>query len=388
MSEHMESLLPTFSAPVNGQPRHSTGILPYQTIKALVRSGQISATEQFTEDQYQPASLDLRLGSTAYRVRASFLPGPSCTVKQKIREYCTHEIDLRSGAVLEKTGVYVVPLMEHVSLPKMISGLANPKSSTGRLDIFTRVIANYSTEFERVKGGYRGPLYVEVSPRSFSIKLQTGLSLNQLRLRRGSPSTTDTLMRRLQSEVGLVDKEVDSKDISSTGMAFSVDLTGDENSNVVGYAAKRHAGIIDLSKIRHYDPVDYWDEILVPKKGGIILDPNEFYLLVSKESVTVPPDHAAEMVAYDTLVGEFRVHYAGFFDPGFGHVATSGSKARAVLEVRSHDVPFLLEDGQYVGRLMYERLTDTPDRLYGAEKGSSYQGQGLMLSKHFKQPVP
>ena len=368
-----------------GARSRRAGVLPYQAILVMIEAGQIRASLEIPEGQVQPASMDLRLGATAYRVRGSFLPGPNATVMDKIERFRMHEIDLSGGAVLERGCVYIVPLMESLKLDRNIAGIANPKSSTGRLDIFTRLIADHATEFERVRGGYVGPLYLEISPRSFSVVVHEGTRLNQLRLRRGASAYSDAAIRRLHEEVGLIDRAPGEEDVSN-GLGLSVDLRGDRDDGVVGWRAKHHAPLIDVEKIAHYEPLEFWDPILVRPGEGIFLNPDDFYILASKEAVRVPPDCAVEMVAYDTLVGEFRVHYAGFFDPGFGWTGEAAGNTCAVLEVRSHEVPFLLEDGQIVGRLAYDKLTEEPDKLYGAGIGSSYQGQGLMLSKQFKRP--
>jgi dCTP deaminase len=373
---------------------HSTGILPCQAIREMIRGRDIVAQDDIVPDQIQPASIDLRLGRVAYRVRASFLPGRGATVREKIDRFAMHEIDLGPGAVLERGCVYIVPLMESLRLKARTSAMANPKSSTGRLDIFTRVITDGGKEFDRIEPGYKGPLYAEISPRTFSVLVRAGARLVQLRLSQGSPPASDSAMRRLHEKaplVGpLVDRGPNAPNIDK-GVAVSVDLTGDIGGaaapGVVGYRAKRHAGVIDVDRVNYYPVDEFWDAIHATGRGELVLDPDAFYILASKEAVSVPPDHAAEMRAYDTLVGEFRVHYAGFFDPGFGHDDAGGAGSRAVLEVRSHDVPFLLEDGQVVGRLIYQRLTAIPDRLYGEGIGSSYQAQTLRLSKHFRGPT-
>jgi dCTP deaminase len=380
MSTQPDALFPAKSE-ASGASRHGTGILPSQAIRELVRSREIGSVSAIAEEQVQPSSLDLRLGATAYRVNASFLPGPGATVRDKIEAFGMHEIDLREGAVLEKGCVYIVPLQEHLALSSRIYGLANPKSSVGRLDVFTRLIIDRTAEFDRVGAGYEGPLYVEVSPRAFSVVVREGSRLNQLRLRRGSHTYSDSALRRLHEQVNLIDKELAGEDLSS-GIPLTIDLPSEPPGAPIGFKARPHSGLIDLDRIGHYELEDYWEPIYARPKQGLILNPGDFYILASKEAVNVPPDHAAEMVAYDTLVGEFRVHYAGFFDPGFGHGESAGT--RAVLEVRSHEVPFVLEDGQVVGRLVYERLLDVPDKLYGRKIGSSYQKQGLQLSKHFR----
>ena len=367
------------------EPRRGTGILPVQEIRALIRDKHIEATAEITEDQIQPASVDLRLASTAYRVRASFLPGPDLKVKAKIAALGMHEVDLTEGAVLERGCVYIVPLMESLRLSKRDSGVANPKSSTGRLDVFTRLITDHGAEFDRVRPGYEGPLYAEISPRTFSILARKGSRLNQLRLRRGAPTVGEAALKRLNEEVRLVHTDAGTESISEGKVTLTVDLKGDADTEFIGYKAKKHTDLIDIDKTNHYDAADFWEPIYARADRAIILDPDDFHILASREAITVPPDHAAEMVAYDTLVGEFRVHYAGFFDPGFGYEVEGAPGTRAVLEVRSHEVPFVIEHGQTMGRLVYERLTAVPDKIYGAGIGSSYQRQGLTLSKHFKR---
>lgn len=371
----------------DSDPSHSTGILPSQELEKLVRlSKEIFALEPVQDEQYQPASLDLRLGSVAYRVRASFLPGKNATVAQRLEDLAMHKMDISNGGVLERGCVYIVPLLEGLSLKKRMSAIGNPKSSTGRLDIFTRLITDNGTEFDRVREQYKGLLYAEVSPRTFSVLVRKGSKLGQIRIRRGNPPSTDVAMRRLQQEVELVKLSSDDE-IRKNGVPVSVDVRGDK-SGLIGYKAKNHAGLIDIDKVRHYDVLDYWDPVYAPRRGGLVLNPADFYILASRDPVKVPPTHAAEMLAYDTLVGEFRVHYAGFFDPGFGHPVAGGEGARAVLEVRSYEVPFIIEHGQVVGRLTYERLTTQPERLYGSSASSSYQRQGIALSKHFKPLAP
>jgi len=360
--------------------------LPLQELQHLVKvTREIIAVEEIQDDQFQPASLDLRLGPVAYRVRASFLPGKETNVEQRLKDLAMHKMDISNGGVLERGCVYIIPLLERLSLKKRMSAIGNPKSSTGRLDIFTRLITDYGTEFDRVREQYKGPLYAEVSPRTFSVLVRKGSRLSQIRIRRGNPPNTDEALRRLQQEVELV--ESISGDQIRKGVPVSVDVRGDK-SGLIGYKAKSHAGLIDIDKVRHYDALDYWEPIYAPPRGGLVLDPADFYILASREPVKVPPTHAAEMIAYDTLVGEFRVHYAGFFDPGFGHPDADGEGSRAVLEVRSYEVPFVIEHGQVVGRLTYERLTATPNRLYGSNANSSYQRQGIALSKHFKPSHP
>lgn len=359
----------------------TTGILPSQELKHQIEvTKEIWAREPILDDQIQPASVDLRLGAVAYRVRASFLPGPDATVSDKLDELAMHEMDITNGGVLERGCVYIIPLLEGLSLKHRVSAMGNPKSSTGRLDIFTRLITDQGTEFDRVRQQYKGPLYAEVSPRTFSVLVRKGSRLSQIRIRRGSPPNTDESIRRLQQELMI------SKDDSGR-FRVTVDVLGEQSGGLIGYKARNHAGLIDIDKVGHYEVLDYWEPVWAPRRGGLVLDPEDFYILASREPVNVPPTYAAEMIAYDTLVGEFRVHYAGFFDPGFGHPEAGGTQSRAVLEVRSYEVPFVIEHGQLVGRLTYERLMAAPTRLYGKNSKSSYQGQGIKLSKHFR-PLP
>jgi dCTP deaminase len=360
--------------------RFSTGILPSHVLKRLIRARkELLATEEIEPGQLQPASIDLRLGPIAYRVRASFLPGPGATVEEKLRSVFMHEIDLTNGAVLETGCVYIVPLLEHADFSTRISGTANPKSSTGRIDVFTRLITDYGQAFDRVEANYRGPLYAEISPRTFPILVRKGSKLNQLRIRHGSPQFTDTQLKRLHAETPLVSGQADI----DNGLALSIDLMGGESARI-GWRAKRHTGLIDVDRREALDPHLFWDAIEPNPAGHMVLDPDEFYILVSREAVAIPYDYAAEMVPFNPLVGEFRVHYAGFFDPGFGFEPGQPPSARAVLEVRSREVPFILEHGQIIGRLVFERLTDPPPEGYGQGIGSNYQKQGLKLSKHFR----
>lgn len=356
------------------------GILPAQAIRVLISSGALKLAEPLAEAQLQPASIDLRLGSRAYRVRASFLPGRNLNIADRIDDLKLHEVDLTNGAVLETGCVYIVPLLESLNLPERIAGATNPKSSTGRLDVFTRVIADAVSAFDQVPFGYKGPLYAEICPQTFPIIARKGSKLTQLRLRVGNPREDDDALRTLHQTEALVSGQ--AADIDG-GIALSVDLVGDDDG-LIGYRAKRHTGAVDIDVSGDCDVLDYWEPISTRGGNRLILDPDQFYILASKEAVHIPPTHAAEMMPFNPLVGEFRVHYAGFMDPGFGHAAAGGGGARVVLEVRSHKVPFILEDGQIVGRLIYERLIERPETLYGEGLGSNYQAQGLKLSKHFR----
>ena len=366
---------------------HTDGILPSQAIRELIANGHIRGSE-ITERQIQPASLDLRLGDIAYRVQASFLPRHS-KVEHRIQELGLGMtiIDLTRAAVFEKDCVYIVPLLEELHLPEDISARANPKSSTGRLDIFTRLITDGGDRFERVRAGYKGPLYAEIASRTFTVRVRAGMTLNQLRFIQGNPAKpSDKATRRLDRTKPLVWEEGNPQkaDIEKQSLKLSVSLRANDASPVA-YKARRNTPAIDLANINYYRPEDFWDRIDDPGKRGLILEQGDFYILASKEEISVPPEWAAEMVSMDQDIGEFRIHYAGFFDPGFGYGSSDIKGTRAVLEVRAHEVPFLIEHGQTLGRLEYWRLLSRPDKIYGAGIGSSYQRQGLALSKHFKK---
>ncbi len=341
----------------------SAGLLPSQAIHALIAQGIVSAARPIPAEQVQPASLDLRLGASAFRVRASFLPGPGVPVSAKLEAFALHEIDLRPGAVLEVGCVYVARIEEHLALPADIDAFANPKSSTGRLDVFTRVIANGSPGFDQIPAGYQGDLFVEICPQTFPVLVREGSRLSQIRFRRAGAGGG----------------------ARGHALPLSVDLSGIGGAAMIGYRAKRHTGLIDVDREAAYAVEDFWEPIGAATDQRLILDPDQFYILASKEAVQVPPTHAAEMEPFNPLVGEFRVHYAGFFDPGFGMAEAGGQGSRAVLEVRSHKVPFILEDGQVIGRLIYDAMCEPPDQLYGQRIGSHYQAQALKLSKHFRQ---
>jgi dCTP deaminase len=362
-------------------PGDLQGILPAHRIQALADAGALKIAAPFAQGQVQPASLDLRLGVRAWRMRASFLPGPGRPVSACIDNLALHEIDLERGAVLETGCVYVAELQESLALPPSVAAAANPKSSTGRIDVFTRVIADRAREFDMIEAGYTGPLYAEISPRTFPVLVRAGSRLSQVRFRQGHARLDDAGHHALHAREKLV---TSSEPNIAGGVAVSIDLAGFDASGLVGYRAKRHTGLIDVDRVGAHSTLDFWEPIHDRGRRDLVLDPGEFYILASKEAVRVPPDHAAEMTPFDPLVGEFRVHYAGFFDPGFGAAEAGGAGSRAVLEVRSHDVPFILEDGQIVGRLVYERMAETPRTLYGAGIASNYQAQGLKLSKHFK----
>ncbi len=354
------------------------GVLPSQSISKLILKKIIFADREIVKNQIQPASLDLRLGQVAWRIRASFLTGKEKKISDLLDEFKMHQIDLMEGAVLEKGCVYLIPIEENLNLPANLSAVANAKSSTGRLDLLTRIITDKGSEFDRIPAGYNGQLFVEICPRSFSVLVRPGMRLNQIRFRQGQAVLTDKELLALHNK----EKLIDSMPKIDGGLGFSVDLKPEKGS-LVGYQAKPHTGIIDLNKVKTYNREDFWQEVH-SSDSKIILDPDAFYILVSKESVHIPPAYAAEMAPYLAMVGEFRVHYAGFFDPGFGHADAGGAGSRGVLEVRCHEAPFVLEHGQIVGRLVYEKMAEIPEELYGQNIKSNYQGQGLKLSKHFK----
>jgi dCTP deaminase len=379
-----------------------TGILPFQAIREMVQNGEIKSAEilkSIEADQIQPASIDLRLGDFAYPVDTSFLPGRGTKVLDKMRQLDADserfKIDLRQGAVLEKGRVYVVPLLESIKLKSEVAAFANPKSSTGRLDILTRLIADEATHFDQVEDGYEGQLYIEIAPRSFSVVVRTGTRLNQLRFRRSvgvAPrQITIADWKQLLDDGLIVGASAGAEPTRLSErpgiLPFTVDLRGTDADNaLIGWRAKKNTGRIDLDR-RDYDPLDFWEPMRFRKEASLTLVPDEFYILMTKEAIAVPPNYAAEMLPYDTRAGEFRVHYAGFFDPGFGWSAVNrkAGSSRGVLEVRSHEVPFLLEHGQTVGWLRYERMADAPETLYGQAIKSNYQGQSLKLAKQFKQ---
>jgi len=375
------------------------GILPYQRLKPLIAERVIRADLPIEDRQVQPASLDLRLGRKAYRLVSSFLPEQSeITSTLNVLDFyqsdlVMYEMDLTGGAILEKGHVYLVPLLESLHLPKTLRARANPKSTTGRLDVFTRVITDLNVGFDEIRAGYTGPLYLEIVPRSFTIKVKTGLSLNQLRLIRGPATISDSALRSLHRTDPLLyhnvssDKPLVSREIrTSRGLFLRVDLQGEDRGHdrIVGYRAKKNSHVVDLSKIGHYAALDFWEPIHRHRNDSLLLEPEEFYILASKERIRVPAGYAAEMVAYEAACGELRTHYAGFFDPGFGYGRGEIRGTQVVLEVRPHDVPFLIHDGQTFFKVIYDRMLEIPTHVYGAALGSSYQRQGLTLSKQFK----
>jgi dCTP deaminase len=388
-----EFLASNSSFPARGQ--NSEGILPSQEICDFIAAGKIRSTTEIAEDQVQPSSIDLRLSHEAYRVRASFLPGKSTTLldKAKTNGMLVETVDLSRPALLEPGVVYIIPLMESLALPPEVYGIANPKSTTGRLDIFTRLITEPGDEFERVRRGYNGKLYIEVVSQTFPILVQAGMKLNQLRFGRGRfAAAGDGRLKQLDLDDPLVDTgELRGQANIDRGLRLTVDLQGNA-SGIIAYRANKFSAPIDLSRIDHYKATEFWSPIYNDGKRQCILEPGEFYILASKQRVRVPPDLAAELLPYDLASQEFRVHYAGFFDPGFGYGKQGEIPGtRAVLEVRASQMPILLEDDQFVGRLNYFNMAATPDKVYGGPIGSSYQQQGLALSKQFKrewQPTP
>ncbi len=374
--------------PAEEAQARTTGILPSQEISALIDRGNIIAAPAVNPDHIQPASLDLRLGDMAHRVRASFLPGPNSTVEAKIKELRMTRVDLTGAPVFEKDCVYIIPLVEELNLPENISGKANPKSTTGRLDIFTRLITDYGTEFDRVPPGYKGKLYAEVVSRTFTVAIRAGMRLSQLRFVQGNPRAGDRTIKGLDQEEPLVymdEEDSPSKARTERGLRITVNLEGSEPGEIIAYKAKRYAPAIELDRINYYATEEFWEVRHQSTNKNLILEPDDFYILASRERVRVPPEYAAEMVPFDPSDGEFRIHYAGFFDPGFGYGSSDIKGTRAVLEVRAHEVPFLIEHGQLVGRLNYMPLLCRPNKIYGTNIGSSYQHQALTLSKQFRK---
>ena len=369
------------------------GVLPAQWLQKAVDAGVIAWDRaQLPGPAVQPASLDLHLGAVAYRLRCSFLPGSNHTVEQRLHDFVMGEVDLaRDGAVLETNRPYLIPLVEGLDLPDDIRGKANPKSSTGRIDVFTRLITDRGQRFDEIESGYRGPLYLEVSSSTFTIKVHPGLALNQLRLMHGRAYVSDDEMARAHQRSPILfvnGARVDDAELRlSDGLFLGLDFTGDANG-IVGYRAKRNSRLLDLSAIGGHDPADYWEPVRCERGDQLVLEPEEFYLLLSAEAVSIPREYAAEMAAYDPTSGELRTHYAGFFDPGFGYDGRGLAGSQAALEVRAHDVPFMVQHRQRVCRLTFERLVEPADTLYGESIGSNYQGQQSTLSKYFARPTP
>jgi dCTP deaminase len=379
-------------APKRKARHRNRGVLAYQQLRALVHDGVISAKAPIEPGQYQPASLDLRLGDTAYRMLSSFLP-EQAPVEQKLvvqdlfrSDMVMYELDLRKSAVLEKGHVYLIPLMEELALPRTLAAKANPKSTTGRLDVFARTITDSHARFDEIRPGYRGKLYLEVVPRSFSIRIAAGMCLNQLRVVSGHPMVGDNELRTRHKADPILYGDhapLPGKDLTlDEGLFLRINLKAE--GGLVGFRAKKNSQVLDLSRLGYYDPTDFWEIIPQNRHETLLLEPEDFYILLSKERIRIPPEYAAEMVAYEAACGELRTHYAGFFDPGFGYGAGDLRGTPIVLEVRAHDVPFLIHDGQTFFKVLFERMHERPEKVYGQGIGSSYQFQGLTLSKHFK----
>jgi dCTP deaminase len=373
------------------------GVLPYQALREAAGRGWITASAPLEPRQFQAASLDLRLGPVAYQLRASFLPFRE-SVQRRLAagdagdsDLVIDRLSLEPGATLQRGSMYLVPLLESLALPRGVRGRCNPKSTTGRLDIFTRVITDATPRFDEIESGYRGPLYVEISPQSFPIRVQAGLSLNQLRLVDGPSLLDDAALRAQYGRTPLLydddDRPVPLERVTlNDGLGMGVDLSGRTTDGIIGYRAHPNPPAVDLARVDHYDPAEFWEPIKRPARDAYILEANRFYILMSKERIRVPPEFAAEMVVYDAGAGEIRTHYAGFFDPGFGWGdggAVLGTKV--VMEVRAREVPFLVYDGQTFFKVLFERVAALPERLYGSALGSSYQRQTLTLSKHFRR---
>ena len=372
------------------------GVLPDHELRAAAEAGWITAAAPLTDAQFQPASLDLRLGPVAYQLRASFLPYRE-SVQDRLDggggDLVIDRLSLAEGATLQRGSVYLVPLLESLALPAGMRGRSNPKSTTGRLDIFTRVITDRTPRFDEIAVGYRGGLYLEVSPQSFPVRVHAGASLNQLRLLVGDSMVPDTALRDLYGASPLLYDEDDrplplERTVFNDGLCMGIDLSGRTTGEIIGYRAHANPPAVDLARVGQYDPAEFWEPIKRPGRDAYILEANRFYILVSKERIRVPPDYAAEMVVYDAGAGEIRTHYAGFFDPGFGFGDGSVLGTKVVMEVRAREVPFLVYDGQISFKVWFERLRSRPRRVYGVGLGSSYQHQTLSLSKHFRAPGP
>jgi len=374
--------------PSDTQMWNGHGVFSSRQIERLIRKGFVASTPAVEARQVQPASLDLRLGNIAYRVRASFLSGPDVCVRDKLRELCLYEISLSNAAVLDVGSTYIIPLVEAFRLPAGVSATANPKSSSGRLNVFTRMIIDRGQAFDTMPSGYHGSAYLEVSPRSFPVLVRQGSCLNQIRFHQGDHLFSDMELISLHRDDPLVD--TDTAEFSG-GLRISIDLKASwsdrKDDNIIGYRARRYTNLIDIDAVNSLDIIDFWEPIsLNGQETSLLLDPAEFYILVSREGLRIPPLCAAEMLPFDHCMGEFRVHYAGFFDPGFGYTKSGDNPvgARAVLEVSSRDVPFILNHRQTVARLVFSKMQRQPQRLYGESLGSHYQWQGLKLSKHFR----
>ena len=369
-----------------------SGYLPCQLIEMALKEGMIHSEIPIELSQIQPVSLDLRLGQKAYRIQCSFLP-ENDPVETRLKDVTLYEFDISKGGILEKNAIYLIPLMEELHLPPEFYGLANPKSSTGRLDMFTRVIVDGGHRFDEIPLGHKGKLYLEIIPRSFPVKVHTGLSLNQLRVAHRTSQSLDKkkLVSKFKKNPVLFDQSgfhipVDEVKLEE-GVYVGVDVYGDQPESIVAYKAKTNSNVIDLSKIGYYKVEEFWEPIYRPKKNRLILEPESFYIMMSKEKICIWPDWLAEMIAYEPNSGELRTHYAGFFDSGFGWNGTDelmNQGTRAVMEVRPHDVPFMVEHGQTFCRLKFERVVERPDRVYGVELNSNYHSQGLALSKYFE----
>ena len=378
------------------RPAVRSGVLPDHALRAAARDGWITAATPLADVQFQPSSLDLRLGPVAYQLRASFLPYRQ-PVQTRLRQHDFTDVDLvidelslASGATLQRGSVYLIPLQESLALPREVRGRCNPKSTTGRLDILTRVIADDTARFDEIEAGYRGPLYLEVSPQSFPVRVYAGTSLSQVRLMAGATSVSDSALEKLYKDTPLLFDDDDqpipaSRRVINDGLCMGVDLSGRHTDGIIGYRAHANPPMVDLSRVGFYDPQDFWEPIKRPQRDSYILEANRFYILASKERIRVPPDYAAEMVVYDAGAGEIRTHYAGFFDPGFGFGAGDVLGTKVVMEVRAREVPFMVYDGQTSFKVGLERLAAPPERVYGVGLGSSYQHQTLTLSKQFRR---
>ncbi|MBI29421.1 MAG: 2'-deoxycytidine 5'-triphosphate deaminase [Pelagibacteraceae bacterium] len=357
------------------------GALAYQNYKFLIENNIINSNNRIPDESIQPASIDLRLGNFAYRVSSSFLT-INKTVEDRIKNFIIDKIDISQGHLFKKNQIYIVEVQESLNLDSKLSGKCNPKSSTGRLDILSRVISDYSSEYEVIKPGYKGKIYLEITSKTFNIVFTEGDKLSQLRLRKNNIVTTNDreLIGLHKLSPLLYNKNHKAiKPLINNGLKITAAVFNDDEP--IAYKAKKDSPEIFFNKLRFHNKKDYWVSINKTKKNSLIIEPNEFYILKSKEKIKISRNLAAEMIPYDSEIGEFRAHYAGFFDPGFGN-EMKGS--HAVLEIKTYEVPFAVEDGQIIARLIFEKLAEEPTKIYGEGIKSNYQNQGLALSKHFR----
>ncbi len=350
------------------------GALVYQDYLKLIKKNYI-INETIDQNQIQPASLDLSLSEECYEIKHSFLSHKT-TVRRKLKDLIIKKINLNKEFIFKKDKTYIVKLNESLNLKNNIFGHCNPKSSTGRLDIFCRTIVDFAEEYEKIPNNYQGEIFLEITSRSFDVAFKKGNCLNQLRLIMGNQYyLSDEQLKKIKTKLKITNFKKNTLKINN-GVKISVDLS---NSKTIAYVAKNNTPVLKFSKIKSHKINDFWKAIK-NIDNSLLIEKNKFYILKSKEKVIIPDNLAGEMIPYDTGIGDFRAHYAGFFDPGFG----MPNGTYAVLEVKTNEIPFLLEDGQTIARIKYEKLNKNSNIVYGKDIKSNYQNQGLKLSKHFK----